>query len=526
MADFETRARSTAIKPAPRRGWSQWLLMLVTLYAVACLAILAGLVMSHWRFPLFLETMEGAVLQHALRAADGLWIYPNPTPDFTALAYTPLYYVVSAPLMWIFGPELTVLRIVASAGYALAIWLTYAVVRDRGEESTQDWRIGLIAAGLFAAAYQVMDAYLDTAHSDSWMIASALLGTWIIDKAYAPRHIVFGVAVLCAAFWFKQHGALFALGGVAFVTWRHGVRASMPAWITAILFGPALYAVSPLLFGPATHLFTYTVPSSWSVINLRGIGRLSGFALTSYPLLAAASLYEYSAIWRTRFASLTIWHVQGIAALASGVLATFDTGGARNTFIPLGVFVIILGSLGAARLSRDAAFVTWGRTLGVAVLALSFVPLAYNPRRYLTDQTAPLHYQKLISLLRDLDGPVASLSLGQLPADFRLSPAVLWVAIDDLERGRKARPENIQTAAALIAAVTSRPAPHYVLSNEPLDDTPLTRRLFPHYELLRDYETQFTSLAGLPGTYPTRHSYPRFLYQRRAASSPLREAKP
>jgi hypothetical protein len=510
MTDFQELARAAQGEPAPRRGWCRWLINLFGVYATVCLAVLAGLVVSHWRFPLFLETMEGGVLQHTLRAADGLWIYPYPSPEFTALAYTPLYYVVAAPLMWILGPELAPLRVVATIGYALAIWLTYAAVRDRG----QDWRIGLIAAGLFAAAYQVMDAYLDTAHSDSWMIASALLGTWIIDKAYSPRQLVLGVVVLCAAFWFKQHGALFAAGGLAFITWRHGVRESLAAWITAILLGPALYAVSPLIFGPATHFFTYSVPSSWSVINVRGLGRLGGFLLVSYPFLAAASLYEYGSVWRERFASLSIWHVQGIAALATGVLATFDTGGARNTFIPFGVFVIILGAFGVVRLCQNPAVRRWPNAIGVAVLALSFVPMVYDPRNYVPNPTASIQYEKLIALLRSLDGPVASLSLGQMPSDVRLTPAVLWVAIDDLERGRRARPESKQAAAALLSTIAMAPAPHYLLSNEPLSENTVTDRLSPHYELLRDYETQFAALAGLPGTYPTRQSYPRYLYQR------------
>jgi hypothetical protein len=490
-----------------RNSLAFWLL---GLYAGAQLALVAALCISHWRFPLFLETMEGTVLQHAQRLADGLWVYPTPTADFVALAYAPLYYVLCAPMIWIFGPELAALRIVATAGYALSIWVTFAATRDR----TGDWRWGLIASGLFASAYKVMDAYLDTAHSDSWMIGAALAGTLMIERATTRTRQCVGVAVLCAAFWFKQHGALFAIGGVAYLTLRCGTWRSLPAYAVATVLGPALYLISPWFFGPATHLFTFVVPSSWSVFSPRSLARLGVFMTTSYPVLVGLAAFDYIGAWRDRFSSLSIWHIQGIAALASGAMATMDTGGAVNTFIPFGVFTIILGTFGLARAMAVHDTSQLRRYLIAALTALCFLPLGYDPRNYVTDTSAEQQYEKLVAVLRNLDGPVASLSLGQLPTDFALSPTMLWVAIDDLGRGRQAHPENIQTAKALLETYASQPAPRYLLLNEPIDAGWLQGRLSAHYELWRDFETQYAALSGLPGTYETRQTYPRYLYRK------------
>ena len=509
MVDFQNKATAGRSQPA-RRSLVAWLEIALGVYALAQLTLLAGLVISHWRFPLFLETMEGTVLQHAVRAADGLSIYPAPTLDFVSLAYTPLFYLISAPVLWIFGPELTALRIVATAGYTLAIWLVFAVGRD---QTRSPWW-GLMAAGLFAASYATMDAYLDTAHCDSWMLASVLLGTWIIDRAPSRNHVLLGVAVLCAAFWFKQHGALFAIGGVAYLTWKHGVRASVPVWAIAALLGPGLYAIAPLLFGPETHRFTLEVPSGWSTFSPRAGLRITAFLLISYPVLVWAVGYEYLAIYRQRFAALSIWHVQGIAALASGLMASLDTGGARNTFIPLGVFVILLGIIGLARFSDGAARSGWVKHAALALTALAFAMLLYNPRPYLPRVNALAQYQALTNALRELDGPVASLSLGQLPSGYHLEPGILWVALDDMVRGPRARPANAVKAAALTSAFIARPAPHYLLMTEPLAGTPLFDQMAPYYALERDFEKRFSALAGLPGTYPVRRSYPRYLYRR------------
>jgi 4-amino-4-deoxy-L-arabinose transferase-like glycosyltransferase len=130
---------------------------------------------DHLRFPFLLDLMEGTILQHVGRAAHGLAVYSWPTPDFVPLAYNPLYYYLCAPVTWVFGLDLPALRLVAVAGMAGSGAIIYLTVR----KWTGSWWWGLMALGLFAAAYRVMDAYLDTAHSDSWLLCAALLGTYL-----------------------------------------------------------------------------------------------------------------------------------------------------------------------------------------------------------------------------------------------------------------------------------------------------------------------------------------------------------
>jgi hypothetical protein len=508
MPDFVELASASRRAPS-YASVRLWLKSLLGAYAVVQCAILAGLAISHWRFPLFLETMEGVVLQHAVRAAEGLSIYPRPSLDFVPLAYAPLYYLISSPLIWIFGPELAALRVVATAGYAVAIWATYAAVRDQTRSAW--W--GFMGAGLLAAAYATMDAYLDTAHSDSWLLASVLTGTLIAGRAGTQRHMMLGIGVLCCAFWFKQHGALFAGAGLVFLTFRHGIRASLPSWCLAIALGPVLYTAAPLMFGPDTHRFTFEVPGGWSTFSVSALKRLAMFIALAYPALLISAAYEYGSLCVDRLKSLSIWHVQGAAALASGLMAALDTGGAHNTYIPLGTFVIILGVCGLARLERSAGQ-SWLTAVPLVLTALAFSSALYDPRIYVTPSDATRQYAKLVEELKALDGPVASLSLGQLPSAHTLAPAMLWVAIDDLARGPRARPANARLALTLIDDMVARPAPNYLLMNAPLSGTWYLDRLAPHYTLERDFETRFAALAGLPGTYEARASFPRFLYRR------------
>ena len=130
--------------------------------AVASLFSLVFLSFNHINFPLNLDLMEGTVLQHFQRAMAFEPIYPEPTPGYVPLAYNTLLYVLAMPFGWVFGPSLFTLRLIAILGALGSGLIIYLVVKEK----TRSLWWGLLAVGLFAAAYRVMDAYLDTAHSD------------------------------------------------------------------------------------------------------------------------------------------------------------------------------------------------------------------------------------------------------------------------------------------------------------------------------------------------------------------------
>ena len=400
---------------------------LATANVIALLALCA----NHLTFPLNLDLMESVVLQHAERAAAFEPIYPAPSPEFVPLAYNVLYYLIAIPFVKVFGATLVSLRLLSIAGLVGSGAVIFIAVRRLTRSA---WWGGL-ALGVFAAAYRAMDVYLDTAHSDSWLLCAALTGTCIIDLRRSKSWDLAGLLILIAAFWFKQHGALFVLGGVVILTARYGFRKAWPFWVATAFSGPILYVVAgPVLFGSHFHYFTWEVPRQWTELNRDTIVRYTVFITATYPVLACAGVRECVRAFLRRPIQLGVWNTQGVFAGLSGFMGALDPGSSDNVFIPMGAWCIVLGMAAIAKFSRCMNSRRHAALGALAVFAV-FATLAYNPLKLLVPRNAPDAYHDLIAVLKTLDGPVYAPSLGQLPDGFTLQPAAHWVAVEDMLRG-------------------------------------------------------------------------------------------
>ncbi len=505
---------------------------LVVRYALAAFAIghilfVAYLFVDHIDFPLYLDLMEGTVLQHFERAANFEPVYPEPSPQYVPLAYNPLFYVVSIPAGWVFGVNLFTLRLMAIVATIGIAALLYRIVWDR----TRSHWWASITVGLLAAAYYVMDTYLDSAHSDSWFVFTALLGSYIIGRNRSRAWNVVGVGVLVAAFWFKQHGALFCFGGVLFLTWREidnttlrdGIRRAIPYWVTAAVFGPGLYIFGGrALFGPEFHYFTWEVPRNWSTLDFGTFYRFGMFVIRNYIVLAVAGGLLVLWIGLKERARLDIWHVQFVFAVLTGFMGTLDAGSADNVYIPMGVWFILVGTLALYELATRVSL-TERYPAHLAALIVTFSLFFYDPQLVITSDDAPEKYDELVEVLESLDtGLVYAPWQGQLPDGYRLYPGAHWVALEDMIRGPGRNKLNHPTIRRLLDPIVNPEEEAYILTNEPLDYYSWFRFLEDYYTLEQDFGTRFEDLRGLPKRFD--HKYPRYLYryapEKAAASTP------
>lgn len=464
--------------------------------------LLAALVASHLRSPFENEIMEFAVLQHAARFLHGLPIYPPPGPDFVALAYNPLYYVIAAPFLATLGENLFALRLLSLIAYAACLVVVFLAVRDR----TRSGWWGLVAAGLFAGAYKAMDAYLDTAHTDGWMLLCLLLGAWTLDRARGAAGRLGGTLLLVLAFWFKQHGALFALGGVAFLTLRDGWRRAVPAWLLLLVTGPVLYAGGNALFGPAFHDFTWSVPNRWSVYDIHMVGRLITFVTLWYAVLAVVAALSWFDRLRAGPRRMDAWTFLLAPAVLTGLMGTLDAGSSNNVFIPMGTWFIVVGVMAMARSARE-----WAGDLRfeASLLVISFALLAYNPMPLVVPSRAIAAQADLFRFLHGLPGTVYAPWIGQLPSGYRFEPAAHLVSVEDWIGARGDGSEPI--LRTMMAPALGPADDAWVLANTRLETYACLEPLQGRYRLAQDLGDRFVALRCLPRRW--FQAYPRYLYR-------------
>ncbi len=475
--------------------------------------------LRHRTFPLHLELMEGAVLQHVERLLAGQPLYPPPTPEFVPFAYNPLYYVLGAAGIGVVGGGLATLRSLSIAAAVGAAALVGWVVAERTHSRVR----GFLAIALLAAAYEAMDAYLDTAHADSWLIFTILAGTALVERGLARvasagtptsrgRWLrIAGVATLVASFWIKQHGAIFALVAVSYLVAQLGVRRALPELAVAVVLGPVAYVFAgPLVFGPWMLFYTWTVPRSWSELGFGTFSRVIGHLLRHFAVLAVAALGMSLRAWRGGLRRIDLWQAQLAAALGSGLMGALDAGGNDNVLIPLTTFVIVLGVSGLPALAGRLA-TRHPRTIEELALVASFSLLLYDPRHVWTSADAASAHAELVERVRALGAPVFAPDLGPSDGVSRFTPPLTWVAIEDLVRGARGPAAAPGTAERLLAPVSFPTSDAYILAGQSLEHRATLAPLLEHYRLEVDFGERFASLA----TQPMRWGriYPRYLYR-------------
>lgn len=497
-----------------RRAPGEPVLTAAAVAAFAGLAVFAWVVARQVAFPLQLECMELTVLQHARRFVAGLPVYPAPAADFVPLAYNPGLYVFLAPLFKVFSPSLALLRLPSVAATLALIVIFGAVLR----RATGSWRWAVLGAFVPVLAYRSLDCYLTKGHGDAPMILCALAGALLLPKREEPAggsRAILAALLLAAGFWFKQHGALPAIGAGLLLLLR-GLPAAWPPLIVLALLGPIAYLlVGPGWFGPEFVLSTYQVPAAWSHWSWDGVLRLLGYLANwwAVPTAVAAGAW-LDALRGGRLREnpvLFLWP----AALASGLMGALDSGSSDNVFALAGVWslYIALGALGPHLSARPA----YDRErLALAALAVTGAMLVNDAREWVPSRGADAAYRDLRGVLEQLDGPVYVPWLGDLPfgagSRVRTTARAHWVALEDRIRGGEAIDPRHPFVTGILRPVAQAPAPAYLLTIGPLEQDRILSWLAASYELQESFGTRFDDLRELPTRFGRRT--PRYLYRK------------
>jgi hypothetical protein len=355
----------------------------VVLAIAALLAAAAGLIeiALHARlfaarvsFPLDLEWMEGGVLVHAQRVAQGQPLYVKPSLDFIPFLYTPFYYVVLAGLSKLLPLGYTLARTVSLVSFAGALaLLLVGALREAAPARLPRLLallIGLAGAGGVTAGFEFSGAFFDLARSDSLLLlleAGALAAAaW--GEGW-PSAAAAGVA-MALAFLTKQTGPVVGVGiglGLLVADWR---RALVYGAVSGLLMGLGLLYLVKASDGwfwtyifklHQSHPFRFdtlhsTPPVMWkhawpAVLAL--LGATGGLALAG----------------RLRRQDAVLWGA-ALAGIAAGVLGFATMWAWPNAFIPTVYFPLFAAAALTARLVAHAVEAQKAGAGAVAVICV------------------------------------------------------------------------------------------------------------------------------------------------------------
>ena len=360
---------------------SAWRWPVVILWSLAVIALAAqAVVYCHYAWALFCfpfdyDQGEGFELYDTFLHVQGQWPYRDSQvfPFYTSI-YPPLFHLLVAPLVWVFGPHLWTGRVVGFlASLIVAAAIGWGVQRDG-----QNRLIALVAALLFLASnYTFHIGPLFRQHMTMVMFETlAVVSLAQLDRRGGAERpwrrswpFWLGMLALLAAGYTKQMAVTTVLAAMAFLFLRGPRR--------AVVSGLALAAVAAGLFGLINHLtggwwYTSIIAANINAYSLdqalafyRQWGELH---LIIIGAAIACGIYE---IYWGRISIYTLWF---IFAVAGGALAG-KVGAGESYFVTATAAACLVGGRGVARLWAHPrlAQVPWAVVVALGIPALCLV---------------------------------------------------------------------------------------------------------------------------------------------------------
>ncbi len=372
-----------------------------------------GIAFVRLRYPYELEWIGGAMLDHTMRIVHGKPLYVAPSGGWFPYEYPPLYFQLSASMMGLLDDysfiPMRLISIIATIGTALfaAIWTREVIVSNQPGASldtrkrASTW--GVLAAGMFLAAYRFTGAWYDAERLDMLFICLSMAAGYLLHRACrtepdpdkrvilaeAPVLAILSGLLFACAFFTKQQAVLFVIAGIAAMCWLR--RYSLAGVFFASWLVPCIAGITSL-DRETKGWFTYYC---FKVPLGNGIKPhlAAQFLFLDLPLFAPAialTIVAFAAISerkaqapgvsvanREASTSIAVFAAMAAAALFGSLLSRAHWGGAENVLIPAYLFIAMSASIAsgywALKFEKESA--AWTLLLVLAQL----VVVAYRP---------------------------------------------------------------------------------------------------------------------------------------------------
>ncbi len=372
--------------------------------AVAPVALYVVIALRQLGYPYELEWMEGGSVEIVGRVLRGQALYVAPSLHYVPYTYPPLYFWVSSLVARVSGLSFLPLRLVSFASslgcFAVLFWLV--------RRETRDAVAGVVAAGLFAATYQVGGAWLDIGRVDSLWLLLLLLVVAVARRAETWKGGIVVGLVASAAFLTKQSTLLAAAPLVAYlvIVRRRVGMAALGMW-AAVVVGSTL-VLNALSHGwydyyVFSELLHQATDSSiwWRFLPGDLVGRV-GWTLG----FGAVGFF----VSRHRPGTTTPWGFWwAVTAGFVGVswVSRAHVGGGQDVLIPAFAALSALGGLGYDAIRRR--FPTRATGVEILLLAVLIVQLAWiggHPAHLVPTPADQRAGQRFVAMIKSTPGQV------------------------------------------------------------------------------------------------------------------------
>ncbi|MBV9577315.1 MAG: glycosyltransferase family 39 protein [Chloroflexi bacterium] len=349
----------------------------------------AGYVRITFAYPL--SDMETPAMQAIRRILRGQPVYAQPSLDYVAPIYAPLFFYVSALVSGVVGVDLAAPRLVSMAAAlgsaTLVAHLIWVETRRRA--------LAIVGAGLFISTTALSAFSLDLARVDPLCLCLLLGAIATARRALGATSRGLG--------WCVASGAL---TGLAVLTKQTAITLVVPLLLVALI-DRRLRAAGAYLVGIAAAtgvgVLVLTAQSgSWVEYFLVSLPRqhslsldqLSGFWTRSILpsaglLLLFAGVFLVSRWLKCQYQLVRFWVLVSLGMLGLAWGATLNKWSDNNVLLPAFAVLVIVGLCGfdevLRRLGNRTRDARVFRAFAFGLVAVEFLIVGYNPRN-----TAPL----------------------------------------------------------------------------------------------------------------------------------------
>lgn len=408
------------------------LLLAASVVYIVLYVVIALMRMNH---PFELEWMEGAMVDHVRRVLEGRPLYAQPSLDFTAFIYTPLFYWLSALMATITGLGFFPLRLVSFLGSLAG----FGVLGLWAGKRTGSRAAGFVAAGLMAGSYQCLDAWYDIGRVDMVWLALLLGGIYLVRDRLGAARAFISIALIVLSFLAKQTTLLVMLPVLVGIVWRDKRRGILYAVVLATAISVTVFAYDALTDGWFSF-YTFTLPAEHAIAERMVPVFLFSDLRPLWPLILASGWLLYRGRRNLLHEPDRFLLLAGVGLAVGGMASRLHVGGFPNVVIPTFAGLILLGATwyGLSRRdhdrARDASSLPSQRIMGWA-LVLSFVMMVHDPRDLVPTAADRQTGQIIVDHIGRFDGDVLVFSHGHLTTMAGKPVHAHKMSIYDLLRG-------------------------------------------------------------------------------------------